>query len=191
MDASTAFLVTAVALGALLLAGAVSFNRFVRERNHVREAWSNVDTELRRRYDLVPNLVETVRGYAAHERATLEAVTRERLTASEDTGPPGRQAETERGFVRSLRQLVALAERYPDLEASERFSDLSDQLVETEDRIQLARRIYNANVRDLNRRIQSFPSNVVAALAGFKEAEYFNVEEAIRTGEAPTAQLAP
>lgn len=177
----------AVALVVLLLGGAVSFNRFVSQRNHVREAWANVDTELRRRYDLIPNLVETVRGYAAHEQATLEAVTRARTAAAGDAGPPGSQASTERGLVRSLRDLLALAERYPDLKANERFADLQDQLVETEDRIQLARRIYNANVRDLNRRVQAFPSNVVAAVMRIDEAEYFEIEEAIRSGPAPAA----
>ena len=182
------FLGAAAVLGLLLAGGILSFNRFVRERNHAREAWSNVDSELRRRYDLIPNLVEVVQGYAAHERVTLEAVIRARAVAAEDRGTPGHQAESERSFVRSLRELLALAESYPDLKASEHFTRLQDQLVETEDRIQLARRIYNANVRDLNRRVQSFPSNVVAAAVGIREVEYFEVDDAVRG--APSARAA-
>ena len=188
MDASTAFAGAAALLIGLLLGGAVSFNRFVRERNHVRESWSNVDTELRRRHDLIPNLVEAVKGYAAHERSTLEAVIRARAAASERHGTPGDQAEAERGVARSLRDLLALAEQYPNLKANEQFIALQDQLVETEDRIQLARRIYNANVRDLNRRVQSVPSNVVAAALGIKEAEYFEVDGVVRG--APSVRVA-
>lgn len=189
MNASVAFLAAAAVLGLLMLLAAASFNRFVRERNHVRESWSNVDTELRRRHDLIPNLVETVTGYAAHERSTLEAVVRARAAAAEDLRRPGAKAETEQGLVRSLRELLAVAERYPALVANERFADLQAQLVETEDRIQLARRIYNANVRDLNRRVQSFPSNVVATLFGIRESDYFDVEATLRAGPAPRAQV--
>jgi len=189
VGASTAFLIAASAVLAVLMAGAVSFNRFVRERNHVREAWSNVDTELRRRHDLIPNLVEAVKGYAAHERATLEAVIRARSVASLQTGDAGEHVDSERGLVRSIRDLLAVAEQYPTLKADRHFSDLQSQLVETEDRIQLARRVYNANVRDLNRRIESFPSNVVAGLAGFVPAEFFEVEESLRQ-RAPSADFA-
>jgi len=180
MDASGALLVSAILLGLLLGGAAISFNRFVAQRNHVRESWSNIDTELRRRYDLIPNLVETVKGYAQHEQATLEAVIRARSSAAADEGSPEHQAETERGLVRSLRELLAVAEGYPDLKANRHFEELQAQLTETEDRIQLARRIYNANVRDLNRRVQAFPSNVVATVMGIGEAEFFEVEAAIR-----------
>ena len=178
-------IVLAGLLGVVVLAGAISYNRFVTQRNHVRESWSNVDTELRRRYDLIPNLVETVKGYAAHERAVLEAVTQARTNAVADLGPPGHQAQTEAVLVDGVRRLLAVAESYPDLKASGQFLALQQALTDTEDRIQLARRIYNANVRDLNRRVQSVPSNIVASMFGFREAEYFEVEEAIRRSGAP------
>ncbi len=184
---SLVLLIAAVVLGLALLGGAISFNRFVAQRNHVRESWATIDTELRRRYDLIPNLVQAVKGYAAHEQQTLEAVIAARRVAATDHGSPEHQAETERGVVRSLRQLMAVAEAYPDLKANQHFLQLQAQLAETEDRIQLARRIYNANVRDLNRRVQAFPSNVVARLVGFEEAEYFQIDEAVR--QAPNVAL--
>ena len=173
-----------IALGAvavLALALLVSYNRFVSQRNLVRNSWHNIDTELRRRYDLIPNLVSAVKGYAAHERKVFETVTQARANAIAATGSPGEQEGPERALVDGLRQLVAVAEGYPDLKASESFLALQRQLVDTEDRIQVARRVYNANVRSLNTRVQAFPSNLVARSFGFGEAEYFEVEEALRT----------
>jgi LemA protein len=167
----------------------LSYNRFVRQRQLVANAWSNVDTELRRRYDLVPNLVETVKGYAAHERATLEAVIRARAQAVASTGNAAEQARDENVLVDALKQLFAVAEAYPDLEASEHFLDLQRELVNTEDRIQAARRFYNGNVRDLNRRVDSFPSMVVARIFHFARADYFHVEPAVRTAGAPQVSL--
>jgi LemA protein len=154
-----------------------TYNRLVKLRNTIRESWSNVDTELKRRYDLIPNLVNTVKGYARHEREVLEAVVRARQQAVDSTGSPGEQAQSENQFVRSLRSLFAVVENYPDLKASRNFLQLQHELVNTEDRIQAARRFYNGNVRENNVLVQSVPSNIVAGMFGFKEAEYFEVED--------------
>ncbi|MFO7608262.1 MAG: LemA family protein [Candidatus Krumholzibacteriia bacterium] len=166
-------LVAVIAVWAVL-----TYNALVRTRQQVRESWSGIDTELKRRYDLIPNLVEAVRGYAAHEREALEAVTVARARAAASGGSPARQAADERPLVDGLSRLFAVAEAYPDLKASAHFRDLQQELANTEDRIQAARRFYNANVRDLNTRIEVFPSNLVAALAHFAPAEFFEVESA-------------
>jgi LemA protein len=169
---------------------AFSYNRFVHQRQLLDESWSTVDTELQRRHDLVPNLVATVSGYAGHERQTLEAVTAARAHASAEQGSPGAQAEAESLLTGWLRQVFLLAEAYPDLKASTGFLDLQHQLVLTEDRLQAARRIYNRNVQDLNRRVQQVPSLVVARAFGVHEAEYFEVEPALRSAGAPGVDLA-
>ena len=165
------------------VAGVVSYNRFVTQRNLIRDAWANIDTELRRRYDLIPNVVETVKGYAAHEREVLENVTQARAMATQATGSPAEQAAAEGPLVAALRQLFAVVENYPDLKANQNFLALQAELTNTEDRLQTARRFYNANVRDYNRRVQSFPSNVIANAFHFEEEEFFEVDEALR-GEA-------
>jgi len=167
----------------------LSYNRFVSQRQLVHNSWSNVETELRRRYDLIPNLVETVKGYAAHERETLEAVIQARATAVASGGNAGEQARDENALVGALKQLFAVTEGYPDLKASAHFLDLQRQLITTEDRIQAARRFYNANVRDLNRRVDSVPSNAVARAFGVTRAAYFEVEPAIRDASAPEVRL--
>jgi LemA protein len=167
----------------LALVGVVSYNRFVSQKNLIRDAWANIDTELRRRYDLIPNLVETVRGYAAHEREVLENVTRARATATGATGSPAEQAAAEGPLVAALRQLFAVVENYPDLKANQNFLALQAELTNTEDRLQTARRFYNANVRDYNRRVQSFPSNLMAKTFNFAEEEFFEVDEALRGDE--------
>ena len=166
----------AVAFLALLVV--VSYNRFVRQRNLVEESWKQVDVELRRRYDLIPNLVETVKGYAAHERATLEAVVAARAVAQAPSGSRAAQGEDETALTRSLRGLLAVAEAYPDLKADEHFRALQSQLAETEDRIAASRRFYNGNVRAYNTRIDAFPSSLVAGAFDFEKAEYFEVDEA-------------
>jgi len=155
-----------------------TYNGLVRLRQHVRESWSGIDTELKRRYDLIPNLVETVKGYAAHERQVLEEVTRARQQAVASTGSPGEQAMSENLLVGALKHLFAVAENYPDLKASTNFLHLQQELVNTEDRIQAARRFYNANVRDMNTRVETVPSNIVANMFGFKTEEFFEVESA-------------
>ncbi|MCX8036402.1 MAG: LemA family protein [Candidatus Sumerlaeia bacterium] len=153
------------------------YNRLVKLRFTVRESWSNVDTELKRRYDLIPNLVETVKGYAKHEREVLEAVVRARAQAVASTGSPASQARDENELVRQMRSLWAVVERYPDLKANQNFLRLQQELVNTEDRIQAARRFYNSNVRAMNVLVQSFPSNLIAGLFGFKGEEYFEIED--------------
>jgi len=177
----------------LLLFGVASYNRFVTQRNLIRDAFANIDTELRRRYDLIPNLVEAVRGYAAHERETFEAVTRARAAAVAATGSPAEQAAAEGPLVAALRQLLAVAENYPDLKANENFLHLQGELANTEDRIQTSRRFYNANVREYNRRVQSVPSNIIASMFGFKEEEFFEIEPAMRetVEEAPRVDFSP
>ena len=174
--------ITVVVLGvivALLLWVALNYNRLVQVRMHVRESWSDIDTELKRRYDLVPNLVEAVKGYAAHERELLTEVTEARARALASQGSPGRQATDEKPLVDGMRRLLAVVEQYPDLKASEPFLKLQEELATTEDRIQRARRFYNGNVRELNTRVEVFPSNLVAAMFGFEAAEFFEVESAV------------
>ena len=170
------------------IAAVLSYNRFVSQKNLIRDAWANIDTELRRRYDLIPNLVETVRGYASHEREVLENVTRARAAATGATGSPAEQAAAEGPLVAALRQLFAVVENYPDLKANQNFLALQGELTNTEDRLQTARRFYNANVRDYNRRVQSVPSNIIAGIFNFKEEEFFEVEESLR-GDAGVPQV--
>jgi LemA protein len=156
------------------------YNRLVRTRNACVESWANVDTELKRRYDLIPNLVNVVKGYAAHEQATLQAVIQARNQALASTGSPSSQARDENHLVGALKNLLAVAERYPDLKASDQFLSLQNELTNTEDRIQSARRFYNANVRDLANLIETVPSNIIAGLFHFQKREYFEIEEAMR-----------
>lgn len=152
-----------------------TYNGLIRLRNHCRESWSGIDTELKRRYDLIPNLVEIVKGYAEYEKETLTRVIEARNKAVSSKGSPASQAEDENGLVHSLRSLLAVVEKYPDLKASDHFLRLQDELVNTEDRIQASRRFYNANVRDLNTRIEVFPSNLIAGSFGFQKQEYFEI----------------
>jgi LemA protein len=185
-------IVALIAIGVVLIVGLaalLSYNRFVRQQQLIDNSWSNVDTELKRRYDLIPNLVTTVQGYAAHERSTLDAVIRARRDAVASTGGAAEQASKENVLVGSLRSLLALREAYPDLKASTHFLDLQHQLTVTEDRIQAARRFYNANVRDYNTRVESFPSMVVASVAHFERRDYFEIDTAVRDAGAPAVEL--
>ncbi len=175
-DNAPLFIVIA-GIGLFLIWVAVIYNMLVRLRYQVRESWSGIDTELKRRYDLIPNLVETVKGYAKHEQDTLRLVTNARNQAVASQGSPASQAKDENTFVGSLRQLFAVSENYPDLKASQNFLRLQTELANTEDRIQAARRFYNANVRDLNTRIRVFPSNLIAGLFSFQEEEFFEIED--------------
>jgi len=172
----------------LLLAIAISYNRFVSQRQLIDNAWANVDTELRRRYDLIPNLVQTVEGYASHEREVLRRVIEARQEAVQRVGEVEDQAAPERTLVRSLRSLLALAEAYPDLKADAHFLELQEELAITEDRIQAARRLFNGNVRDFNQRVESLPSNLVAALGGFRRRDYFEIDAAVRDAEPPRVE---
>ncbi len=171
--------VVAVAIGMpvlILIVIWVMYNGLVKLRLQCRESWANVDTELKRRYDLIPNLVETVKGYARHEREVFEEVARLRGVAAASTGSPASQAADENKLIQGLRQLLVVAERYPDLKADRHFLELQRELSNTEDRIQAARRFYNANVRDYNTRVEQFPSNLVAGAFTFAPEEFFEIE---------------
>lgn len=149
----------------------LSFNSLVRVRNRAQEAYSDIDVQLKRRYDLIPNLVESVKGYMKHEASVFENVTEARSHAMQATGAAKAGAENQ--LSGALKSLFAVAENYPQLKANENFLDLQSQLTDTEDKIQAARRFYNGMVRDLNTKIQSFPSNLIAGVFGFKPMEFF------------------
>jgi LemA protein len=170
------WIVIAVAAVVVLYA-IVVFNRLIRARNLVREAWSGIDVQLRRRSDLIPNLVETVRSYAAHERALFADIADKRTSAMNAAGVAGK-ALAEQELQGSLRRLLALAEAYPQLKANENFVALQNQLAELEDQLQMARRYYNGTVRDFNTGIQSFPDVLIARPTGFREQPFFQADEA-------------
>ncbi len=170
----------AIALGVgflLLLWVGGTYNGLVRLRNHVKEAFSGVDTELKRRHELIPNLVETVKGYAAHEKTVLEQLVLARQKASAVHGGTKDMARDENAFASALRQVFVVAEGYPDLKAHRNFLALQRELANTEDRIQSSRRFYNANVRDLNNRVETFPSNLLASAFGFQRADHLELED--------------
>ena len=162
--------------GALLLYVILTFNRLVRNRNRVDNAWSGIDVQLRRRYDLIPNLVETVQAYAQHERELFEEVTRARAQAI-DAGSVEQQAQAENQVTRTLRQLFAVSEAYPQLRANENFLALQEELTATESKIAFARQFYNDQVLRLNTLIQQFPPMLVARPLGFETREFFEIEE--------------
>ena len=168
-----------IIIALVVLWAIIMFNRLVGLRNRAEGAWSDIDVQLKRRHDLVGNLVETVKGYAAHERNTLESVTtaRSRAEAARSNARPSRAGEAEQALSGEVGRLFALAEAYPDLKASDRFLDLQRALVEVEDALQNARRYYNAVVRDLNTRIQTFPDLFLARPLGFREREFFQLED--------------
>ncbi len=166
----------AVVLGLTLIYCIATYNRLVALRQLIGNAWSNIDAELKRRYDLIPNLVETVKGYAAHERDVFERVVQARQQAVNSTGSPEHQAADENVLVQALKSVLIVAEGYPQLKANEHFLELQRELVNTENRIQAARRFYNGNVKDLNTLIAQFPSSVIARQARFEPAEFFEVE---------------
>jgi LemA protein len=166
-------------LAAVLIWGVVTYNRFVRIRTRVDNGWSQIDVQLRRRYDLIPNLVETVKGYAAHEREVFEQVTRARADAVAADGV-GQQARAEDQVTAGLRQLMAVAEAYPDLKANEGFLALQEELVGTESKIAYARQFYNDQVTRLNTAVGTFPSSVIARLFGFAERPFFDIEDPVR-----------
>jgi len=175
----TLLLIAAGAVAILVLWAVLTYNGLVRVRQHVRESWADIDTELKRRYDLVPNLVKTVQAYATHERELFQRVGEARARAVASTGSPGSQAADERPLVEAVRQLLAVAEGYPELKASENYLALQRELAATEDRIQRARRYFNANVRDLNTRVEIFPSNLIAGLFGFGREDFFEVDSSV------------
>lgn len=156
-----------------------TYNRFVRLRQHIRESWSGIDVELKRRYDLIPNLVETVKGYASHERETFEAVTRARAAAQEAKSI-AEQAKAENMLTQALGRLFALAEAYPELRATENFQALQAQLVEIEQAIAISRQVYNDTVLTYDTAIESVPTNIIAGVFNFGPREYFEIEEPAR-----------
>ncbi len=172
-----ALVVLAVLVVIVLVWAIAQYNGFIRLRNLVQEAWRQIDVELHRRHDLIPNLVETVKGYATHERAVFDEVSRARSAASASGATPGAQAAQENALTQALGRLFAVAEAYPVLRASENFQQLQLELTSTEDRIAAGRRFYNANVRALNTKVESFPSNVIANMFHFSRAEYFEAED--------------
>ena len=165
-----------------------TYNTLVALRNHIRDAWANIDTELKRRYDLIPNLVATVKGYAAHEKEVFERITQLRSQCMANQGDPSQQAADENLLVGALQKLLLVVENYPQLKSDKNFLELQHELVNTEDRIQAARRFFNGNVRDYRNKCETFPSSVVAGSFGFQPEDYFNVDPAVR--EAPATRFA-
>jgi LemA protein len=177
----------AIIFGVPVLYVVLTYNALVALRNHISDAWGNIDTELKRRYDLIPNLVATVKGYAAHEREVFEQVTKLRATCVANNGTPTEQAVTEVQLVSALQRLLAVVENYPQLKADKNFLALQKELVNTEDRIQAARRFFNGNIRDYRNKCQTFPSSLIAGAFAFEAKDYFSVPPAVR--EVPNADL--
>ncbi len=175
----------AIVVIVLWLAGV--YNSLIRKNNRAKEAWSDISVQLKRRYDLIPNLVSTVKGYASHERELFEKVTEARARAM-SAGAPAEKAQAENVLSGTLKTLFAVSENYPELKASTNFLELQRELTDTEDKVQASRRFYNSNVRDLNIQIESFPSNIAANMFGFKKMELFELaEEAAK--EAPKVEF--
>jgi len=169
-------LLAIIVLGALYVV--VTYNSLVSLRTRASEAWSDIQVQMKRRYDLIPNLVETVKGYATHEAGTLEAVVEARNRAMADSGSPAHQAESENMLQHALKNLFALVENYPDLKANQNFAQLQTEITETENLINRSRRFYNGSVRDLNIKIEQFPSNLIAQQFNFEKNEFFELDEA-------------
>jgi len=170
-------LILIIILAALVLLAIFIYNSLVRAKVRVDEAWSDITIQLKRRYDLIPNLVNTVKGYAKHERTVFENVTEARAQAL-NAQTVSEAAQADNMFQSALKSLFAVAENYPNLKANENFQQLQAELVDTEDKIQAARRFYNGAARDLNIKIQTFPTNIFAGLLGFKQRDFFDVDEA-------------
>lgn len=164
-------------IGVVLLWAIVSYNSFVRAINRTKEAWADIDVQLKRRYDLIPNLVNTVKGYAAHESTAFEKVTEARSKAMQAGNNPHDKGEAENMLSGTLKSLFAISEAYPELKANTNFLELQRELSDTENKIQSSRRFYNGNVRDLNTRLEVFPGNVIAKFFSFTKQEFFDLEE--------------
>ncbi|GMQ95150.1 MAG: LemA family protein [Patescibacteria group bacterium] len=172
---NTLYIILAI-VGITALWAIFAYNAFIRLITRAKEAWADIDVQLKRRYNLIPNLVEAVKGYVAHERGTLEKVTEAR-TAAMNAGTVAEHGQAENMLTGALKSLFAVSESYPDLKASQNFLDLQNELSDTENKIQAARRFYNTNVRDLNIKIDSFPSNLIAQMFKFGKQEFFELEE--------------
>lgn len=181
MGQGTVVLIVVVALILIVVFWAISaYNTLIRLRNQVQESWKQIDVELHRRYQLIPNLVETVKGYAAHEQAVIEEVTQMRNRAQASTGDAAERSQREGDLSRSIGNVFAVAENYPELQAAGPFRDLQKELANTEDRIAAGRRFYNSNVSGINSKIESFPSNIIASMFKFRRAEFFEIPEVAR-----------
>jgi LemA protein len=173
----TTFLWIILAIIAVIIVAIIAmYNGLIRLRVRTDEAWSDIDVQLKRRHDLIPNLVETVKGYAAHEKTTLDAVIKARNSAMQ-AGNAADKAKAENALSETLKSIFALAESYPNLKANENFLELQRELTDTEDKIQAARRFYNGNVRDFNTKLQVFPTNIMAGMLGFTAREFFGIED--------------
>ncbi len=182
---------------AIVVIGIFIFNSLIRSRNRVDEAWSDIEVQLKRRYDLIPNLVETVKGYAAHEQGTFDKVIQARSKATGITMDPTKLNAEQMGKFQAAQgelssaigRLFALAEAYPDLRANQNFMKLHGDLTDTEDKIQASRRFYNGTVRDYNTKLQVFPTNMFASMLGFAKREFFDIDEKGVEGQAPKVQF--
>lgn len=166
-----------IVLGVIALALIALYNSLIRARNHMKEAWSDIDVQLKRRYDLIPNLVETVKGYAKHENAVFTQVTEARSRAMQSHGR-AEQAQMEKQLDGALMKLMAVAENYPELKASANFQGLQNELTDTENKIQAARRFYNSQVLSFNNKLEVFPTNILAGMMNFTKGEFFEVADA-------------
>lgn len=188
MDISVVLLIIFGLLVVLGLYVAVTYNSLVKLRNRVEEAWSDITVQLKRRADLIPGLVETVKGYAAHEKEVFDQVTRARAETVSAQGPT-EAAAAENHMQQALKSIFAVAEAYPQLQASQNFLELQSQLVDTENKIQAARRFYNGGVREFNIKIQTFPNNLFARMMGFIERDFFEVENVAAISEPPRIEF--
>jgi LemA protein len=175
MDSTLIIIIAVIAVIGLAIIGI--YNGLVKLKNKVDEGWSDIDTQLKRRYDLIPNMVESVKGYATHEKSTFEEVTKARNMAM-TAGTPEEKAKAENMLAGTLKSLFALAENYPELKANQNFLDLQNTLKDIEDHIQLSRRYYNATVRDFNTKIEVFPNNMLSGMLGFSKRQFFEIENA-------------
>ena len=182
---STTYIILAV-VAAVIIWLVFSYNGFVRLVQQAKEAWADIDVQLKRRYDLIPNLIETVKGYATHEASVFEKVTTARASAMGAQGPEAK-AQAENMLSNTLKSLFAVSEAYPDLKANQNFLALQGELSDTENKIQSARRFYNGNVRDLNTSLQSFPGNVIAGVFHFEHREFFELGDADAAAREPVA----
>ena len=184
---ATSLIITLIVIAGLALIAVFIYNSLIVKRNRVDEAWSDINVQLKRRYDLIPNLVDTVKGYAKHEKELFEKVTQAR-SAAMGAGTMAEKAQAENMLSQTLKSLFAVSENYPDLKASQNFLQLQDELSDTENKIQAARRFYNGNVLEFNNTIQQFPTNVFAGAFNFQKRDFFQLENEAEK-QAPKASF--
>ncbi len=175
-----------IVVAAVVLFGVFSYNALVSLKNRTEEAWSDIDVQMKRRYDLIPNLINTVKGYATHEQSAFEKVSEARARAMSASGVEDK-GQAENMLTGALKSVFAIAEAYPDLKANQNFLELQQELSDTENKIQAARRFYNGNVRDLNTKIESFPSNIIAGMFAFTQREFFELDESESAAKNPVS----